>query len=232
MKTIILCGGMGTRMKEETEFKPKPLVKVGEHPILWHIMKIYAHAGFNEFIIALGYKGKMIREYFAENSRDEFKVTFIDTGVESETGKRILEARSEITDDGFMVTYGDGVANIDIKKLVNFHKKQGTLGTITGVQPQSKYGLIKIDEQTSLATEFKQKPVLSDYVSGGFMIFAKEVLTYFDEGPMENAFPKLIELKELSIYKHENFWKAMDTYREVEELNQLWNETRPWAIWE
>jgi len=253
MKTIILCGGIGTRMKEETEFKPKPMVLIGGKPILWHIMKIYSHFGYNEFILALGYKGEMIRDYFLNqraflndftldtstnkiefhnNNSDNFKITFAETGLQSETGERILRVRKYINEDEFMVTYGDGVADIDIKKLVAFHKKQGTIGTITGAHPYSKYGLLKINKERNLVIDFEQKPVIYDYASVGFMIFNKKAFEYFDNGPMENALIKLSKKDQLSVYTHKGFWKGMDTYREMEELNKLWKENKPWAVWE
>ena len=170
MKTIILCGGLGTRLKEETEFKPKAMVLVGGKPILWHIMKIYSHYNCNEFIFALGYKGAMIRDYFLNqktslndftldtsssgmqfhnNTCDDFKITFAETGLESDTGERILRVKKYITEDEFMITYGDGVSDIDINQLIAFHKKQGTIGTITGVHPYSKYGLVEIDKESN-----------------------------------------------------------------------------------
>jgi len=253
MKTIILCGGIGTRMKEETEFKPKALVLIGGKPILWHIMKIYSHYRFNEFILALGYKGDMIRNYFLNqraftsdftlntkdngvefhsNNCDDFKITFVDTGQESLTGERILRVKDYIKDDEFMVTYADGVSDINIKELVDFHRKQKTIGTITGVHPYSKYGLIHIDKEKNLVKNFDQKPMLYDYVSGGFMVFNKEAFNYFDKGPMEDGLVKLVSKSQLSVYRHEGFWKSMDTYKEMEELNQLWQEKKPWAVWE
>jgi len=253
MKTIILCGGIGTRMKEETEFKPKPMVLIGGKPILWHIMKIYAHYGFNEFILALGYKGEIIKDYFLNqkaflsdftldfsknkiqyhnNGSDNFKITFAETGLESETGERILRVKKYITEEEFMVTYGDGVSDIDIAKVVAFHRKQKTVGTISGVHPFSKYGLIKIDHKNNLVINFEQKPLMYDYVSGGFMVFNKKAFDYFDKGPMENGLIKMAQKKQLSVYKYDGFWKAMDTYREMEELNKLWQESKPWAVWE
>lgn len=253
IKTIILCGGIGTRMKEETEFKPKPLVLIGGKPILWHIMKIYSHFGYSEFILALGYKGDMIKDYFLNqraflndftldtarnkinfhnNQCDDFRITFAETGSESQTGERILRVKKYITEEEFMVTYGDGVADIDIDKLVAFHKKQGTIGTITGAHPYSKYGLIKIDEKRNLVMNFEQKPLMYDYASVGFMVFNKKAFDYFDEGPIENGLIKLTKESQLSVYRHEGFWKGMDTYREMEELNKLWETTRPWAVWE
>jgi len=253
MKTIILCGGLGTRMKEETEFKPKAMVLVAGKPILWHIMKIYSHYGYNEFILALGYKGEMIRDYFLNqnafvndftidtrgnaikfynNNCDDFKITFVDTGAESLTGERILRVKKYITEDDFMVTYADGVSDIDITKLIAFHKKQGTLGTIAGVHPFSKYGLVKINKKSNLAEGFDQKPKMYDYVNGGFMVFNKKVFDHFDNGQMEDGLIKLAGKKQLSVYRHEGFWKAMDTYREMEELNKIWQEGKPWAVWE
>lgn len=253
MKTIIFCGGMGTRMKEETEFKPKPLVLVGGKPILWHIMKLYAYYGHNEFILALGYKGAMIKDYFLNeraflndftldtsngqtvfhnNNSDHFKITFVETGLESLTGERMLKTEKYISEDEFMVTYGDGVSDINIADLIAFHKKSGKIGTITGVHPYSKYGLLKTDAAGNLVEGFDQKPKLYDYVSGGFMVFNKKAFDYFDNGIMENGLIKLAKEGQLASYQHEGFWKAMDTYREMEELNKLWNNGRPWAVWE
>ena len=230
IKTVILCGGVGTRMKEETEFKPKPLVKVGDEPILSHIMKIYAHFGYKEFILTLGYKGEMIKTYFETNPHD-FKIHAVDTGQESLTGERVLRVGHLINEDNFMVTYGDGVADIDINKLIDFHERQGTVGTISGVHPYAKYGLIYKDSK-NLAKSFLQKPRMKEYVSGGFMVFKKEVLNYLNNGNIEDCFSKLIEERQLSIYEHDGFWKAMDTYKEMEELNELWRTQRPWALWD
>ncbi len=253
MKTIILCGGLGTRMKEETEYKPKAMVLIGGKPMLWHIMKIYSHYGHNEFVLALGYRGEMIRDYFLNqriflndftintsnndtifhnNNSENFKITFVDTGAESQTGERISRLKNYITEDEFMVTYADGVSDININALVQFHKQQRTIGTITGVHPHSKYGLVHIDKETNLVKAFDQKPVMYDYVNGGFMIFNKKAFNYFDNGQMEDGLKKLVGHNHLSIYKHEGFWKAMDTYREVEELNKLWQNNKPWAVWE
>lgn len=239
-------------MKEETEFKPKPLVSVGDKPILWHIMKIYANYGFKDFVLALGYKGHAIKDYFLHQrvflndftfstqtnkidflnvKDDDFRINFIETGQESLTGERLLRVKKYITEDEFMVTYGDGVADIDLKKLIDFHRKQKTIGTITGVHPFSRFGLLKIDKK-NLVTDFAQKPLLYDFVSGGFMIFNKKAFKYFDEGQMETGLAKMAKDGQLSVYKHEGFWKAMDTYNEMEEMNRLWETTRPWAIWE
>ncbi|HOQ15673.1 MAG TPA: sugar phosphate nucleotidyltransferase [Candidatus Paceibacterota bacterium] len=251
--TIILCGGMGTRMREETEYKPKPMVLIGGKPMLWHIMKIYSYYGYNNFILALGYKGEMIKDYFlnfktfindfeletstnninyCNGLEDNFKILFAETGLESATGERILRVKKYLKNDLFMLTYGDGVSDIDINKLVDFHLKQKTLGTITGVHPFSKYGMIKIDKKKKLVIDFEQKPLMFDYVNGGFMVFHKKALKYFDKGPMENGLKKMAKDKQLSVYCYDGFWKAMDTYREMEELNKLWEEKKPWAVWE
>lgn len=252
IQTIILCGGMGTRLKEETEFKPKPMVLIGGKPMLWHIMKIYSNYGYREFVLALGYKGNMIKDYFInqraflndftldvsknemnfhKNQCDDFKITFVETGQESQTGERILRSKKYITENEFMVTYGDGVSDIDIEKLIKFHRDQKTIGTITGVHPHSKYGLVKVDKNNNLVTDFEQKPTMFDYTNGGFMVFNKKAFDYFDNSPMENGLIKLAKEGQLSIYRHEGFWKAMDTYGEMEELNKLWTGARPWAIW-
>lgn len=258
MKVVILCGGIGYRLKEETEFKPKPMVEIGGKPILWHIMKIYAHFGYNDFIIALGYKGDYIRDYFlkqkyfadnftihtksgytklhkdkAENKKDDFRITFVDTGQETLPGERILRIRNFIHEDDkdFMVTYGDGVSDINIKELAKFHKKQGTIGTVTGVHPRSKYGLLTIDEH-NIAQKFSEKPVLTEWINGGFMVFKREFFSYLKEGEFEHpAIKRLTQKKQLSVYTHNGFWHSMDTYPDVDNLNKLWNEDPKWKVW-
>jgi len=259
MKIIILCGGIGYRLKEETEFKPKPMVQIGSKPILWHIMKIYSHYGFNEFIIALGYKGEYIKDYFLNQkyfthdftlhtkigttrihknnatgkAMDDFKITFVDTGQETQPGERILLVKDYIPkdDDMFMLTYGDGVANIDINSLVAFHKKQGTIGTITGVYPKSKYGLVSTTKE-NVVTRFVEKPVLKDWTNGGFMVFKREFFNYIRKGELEHpALERLIKERQLSLYTHNGFWHCMDTYSDVENLNKLWQTSPHWKIW-
>ncbi|HYE60261.1 MAG TPA: sugar phosphate nucleotidyltransferase [Candidatus Kapabacteria bacterium] len=260
MKTIILCGGTGTRMKEETEFKPKPLVLVGGKPILWHIMKIYSHYGYNEFILALGYKGEMIKQYFMNwrnlvndftintkthevtfhnNDCDDFKITFAETGVDSLTGERVRRLAKYIGNEDFMVTYGDGVADINIHDLVEFHKKQHTVATITGVRPTHRFGLLNIDETAKKVKGFYQHKIVekgekpsNDYINGGFMVFNNAVLTQIQEGSMiESLFEPLSEQGQLSVYTHPGKWKCMDTYKEVEEMNEHWNKDPFWKVW-
>ena len=262
MKVIILCGGEGTRMKEETEFKPKPLVEIGGRPILWHIMKIYAHYGFNEFILALGYKGNMIKDYFLNwrtfindftlktkshditlhgDGHDDFEITFVDTGLKSLTGERLRRVKKYIDDEDFMLTYGDGVANINIRDLLDFHHRQGTIATITGVRPLTKFGIVHHDKQTNKVIGFSQN-LVGDFVdkenyhdfliNGGFMVLKKEIFNELKPNSMiEAMFIPLAKKGELSLYHHTGKWKAMDTYKEVEELNEYWQKDQFWKAW-
>ncbi len=252
---VIFCGGQGSRMKEETEFRPKPMVSLGGKPILWHIMKIYAHYGFNDFIIALGYKGDYIKDYFIneeylandfaintktgekklykENNRkrDDFNITFVDTGLETLTGERLLKVKKYIDSDVFMVTYGDGISNIDINTLIEYHKSKKVVGTITGVHPKSKWGLIIADKE-NMIKKFEQKPKLNQYVNGGFMVFDRKVFSYLEpHESIEIVMNKLVAEKQLAVYFHNDFWSAMDTYQDVEEMNRLWKKDPKWKVW-
>ena len=258
MKTIILCGGEGTRLKEETEFKPKPMVFIGKKPILWHIMKIYAYAGFNEFILALGYKADYIKDFFLNQKAftsdftlrtkshkttfylshraeiEDFKITFVDTGIDTLPGERILRCRDYLSsrDKNFIVTYGDAVTDLDIRDLVAFHHKQKTLGTIAGVHPHSRYGMVKIGNNNKV-TQFYEKPILSDWINSGHMIFDTSILEEIQTGESEHpVLKRLTKRRQLSVYKHEGFWVGMDTYKEVGALNKMWRQTNPpWKIW-
>jgi len=258
MKTIILCGGSGYRLKEETEFKPKPMVQIGGKPILWHIMKIYSYYGFNEFILALGYKADYIKDYFLNQKAfssdftletknhkvkyflenrseiDDFKITFVDTGLDTQVGERILKCQKYIPeeDDYFMLTYGDGVSDINVKKLVDFSKKQKTIGTISGIHPRSRYGSIIADEN-DLIREFSEKPVTNDWINGGYMVFKKNFFKYLHKGEMEHpGLIRLVKEKQFSVFKHTGFWYAVDTNKELEELNKMWSSGNvPWKIW-
>lgn len=258
MKLIILSGGLGYRLKEETEFKPKPMIHVGGKPILWHIMKIYAHYGFNEFIIALGYKGNMIKDYFLNQKyfnnnfslytksgyskihkknkgveNDDFVITLVDTGEDTLPGERILRLKSYIPEgEDFMVTYGDGVADINLSELVEFHKKKNTIGTVTGVHPRSKFGLFSLDDK-GIVKKFTEKPVLKEWVNGGFMVFKYNFFDYLREKELEHeAFKRLVNKKQLSLFVHSGFWFAIDTYKELDELNKIWDSGNPpWKVW-
>lgn len=252
---VIFCGGQGSRMKEETEFRPKPMVSLGGKPILWHIMKTYSHFGFNNFIIALGYKGDYIKDYFLNQEffesdfqintksgkkklqsnnrrkRDDFNITFVDTGLETLTAERLLRVKKYINSDVFMVTYGDGVGNIDINKLFDFFKEKKKIGVITGVHPKSKWGLI-ISDQNSIVKEFRQKPKLNQYVNGGYMVFRKEFFNYLSKNQMvEVALESLLKEKELAVFIHDDYWSAMDTYQDVEEMNKQWKKDPKWKVW-
>lgn len=258
MKVIILCGGQGTRLKEETEFKPKPMVYIGNKPLIWHIMKTYAHYGFNEFVLALGYKADYIKEFFLNQKAftadftldtktherkfylddrkevDDFKITFVDTGVSTQPGERILKCQKYIPkeDPEFMVTYGDGVTDLNISKLLEFHHAQNTIGTITGVHPRSKYGLVDVNKKC-LVEAFQEKPVLTDWVNGGYMVFKKDVFKYLKPGETEHpALTRLVDKKQLSLYQHGGFWYAVDTYKELEDLQAFWSaKNTPWKVW-
>ncbi len=243
-------------MREETEFKPKPMVEIGGLPILAHIMKIYSHFGFNDFILPLGYKGEMIKEYFLrkkyfnsdfafntmgtdvvefydreELQNDNFNIIFSETGLETPHGERLMKVKKYIKGDTFMVTYGDGVADIDIKALLEFHRKKKAVITITGVHPNSRWGLVNADK-TGTVTSFAQKPLLFDYVNGGFMVVQKEFFNYLKQGDfIEDAFARVIPKKKVALYKHEGFWYGMDTYRDYEILNDLWVKNPKWKVW-
>ncbi|MCC7550720.1 MAG: glucose-1-phosphate cytidylyltransferase [Methanobacterium sp.] len=258
MKAVILCGGKGTRLREETEYRPKPMVQIGNRPILWHIMKIYSHYGIKDFVICLGYKGTMIKEYFlnyeimnndltvklgnndeihvhGEHQEKDWQVTLADTGENSQTGARVKRIEKYIDDDMFLLTYGDGVSNINVKKLVEFHKSHGKIGTMTGVHPASRFG--EINTENDLITVFNEKPQTREgLINGGFFVFNREFFDYLDAhedcileaDPLEN----LVTDKELMLYKNDGFWQCVDTYRELELMNSLWNQSNPpWKVW-
>lgn len=249
---------MGTRLREETEYKPKPMVEIGGRPILWHIMKHYSYYGFNEFILALGYKGDVIRDYFLnyykynrdftvdlssgnveienEGSKNNWKVTLVETGDESMTGYRTKLAGKYINEDRFMLTYGDAVASVNIQKLVEFHKQMNTIGTVTGVYPPSRFGDLVVEGD--MVNKFKQqlKDVDSQQpINGGYFIFKKEFLDIIPNDPAadleKRAMDTIVEQKQLSIFDHPGFWHSMDTYRDYLRLNNMWKEDAPWKIW-
>jgi glucose-1-phosphate cytidylyltransferase len=261
MKVVILCGGLGTRLREETEFRPKPMVNIGSRPILWHIMKIYAHFGHKEFILALGYKGEMIKEYFynyeimnndftmelgkpesmeihASHNESGWKITLAETGERNLKGSRIKQVEKYIKDDTFMITYGDGVASIDIKKLIEFHRSHGKMVTLSGISPGSQFGELKIkDDQITSFQEKPETPSQESWVSGGYMVCNRKIFDYlstdedcdFEFGALETIAKK----GELMVYKHVGFWACMDTLRDVEHLNKLWEKGEAkWKVWD
>lgn len=255
MKVVILCGGKGTRLREETEFKPKPLVEVCGRPILWHIMRGYASAGFNEFVLCLGYKGEMIRQYFEEyatadadytldlatgettilRSRDDgvdWRITFAETGAETQTGARIKLVEPYVDGDHFMCTYGDGVADVDYRALDGFHKQKGRIAVMTGVHPWSKYGQLIVDDDC-IVEQFIEKPRLHDYINGGFFVFDRRIFDYIRGDVMleRQPFEQLAVERQIALYKHEGFWASMDTYKDMAELNAYSYENAPWRTW-
>ena len=255
MKTVILAGGLGTRLSEETHLKPKPMVEIGGRPILWHILKIYSSHGINDFVICAGYKGYMIKEYFAnyflhmsdvtfdmsnnsmevhQKNAEPWKITVVDTGDETMTGGRIKRVKDYIGDETFCCTYGDGVGDIDITALIDFHKRSGRLASLTGVQPPGRFGAIDLDKDKVLS--FQEKPQGDgSWINGGFFVLNPIVIdliaddsTIWETEPLE----QLAKQGELGIYRHQGFWRPMDTLRDRVELESLWDsQSAPWKIW-
>tara|TARA_Y100000310_G_C20565056_1_gene755063 strand:- start:80 stop:775 length:696 start_codon:yes stop_codon:yes gene_type:complete len=231
MKTVILCGGEGTRLKELTESIPKPLVEIGGKPILWHIMKTYAHFGFNDFVLCLGYKGEMITDYF-KNDNNGWKIEFVDAGAKTNTGGRIKKVEEYIKDDRFLATYGDGLADIDLKGLVEFHNSKGKIATMTCVNPLSQFGVLDIAEDLVLG--FKEKPPLNQWINGGFFVFEKKIFEFLEEDSVleKEPFEKLASLKEIAAFKFEKYWDCMDTFKDMQTMNKLWKDgVAPWKVW-
>lgn len=227
MKVVILCGGKGTRLGKID--KPKALVEIGGKPIIWHIMKIYKQFGYNDFIFCLGHLGNKIKEYFKDNK--EFNITFVDTGLETKTGGRLKRIEKYITGDRFFATYGDGVADINIKDLLNFHLKNKKIGTITLVRQHSPFG--RVLTENGLIVKFEEKPLLDDWINGGFFVFEKKVFNFIGDNDIleRKPFEKLVSIKELCGYKHHGFWKCMDTFKDKNILDGLWKTKAPWKIW-
>lgn len=258
MKVVILAGGKGTRISEESQLKPKPMIEIGGKPILWHIMKTYSFYGFNEFIICCGYKGQMIKEYFIhyymhqsdstfsladkkvivhESRVEPWKVTMANTGLDTLTAGRILSIRDYIDGDEFMLTYGDGVSDVNIQKLIDFHHKMGKIATITTTQPAGRFGAIKINKETNQVEGFKEKAREDQaWVNAGFMVLNKKIFDYLGDGSeMLEAGPleAVAGDGEMTAYKHEGFWSPMDTLRDKFYLEDLWKSGKaPWKVWQ
>ena len=256
MKVVILAGGFGTRLSELTDIRPKPMVEIGGKPILWHIMKIYSHYGFNDFVICLGYKGYMIKEYFANyylhnsdltidfdendinfhgSKVEPWKVTLVDTGVKSMTGGRIKRIEKYVDDETFMLTYGDGLSNININDLLKFHENNNKYATLTAVQPTGRFGALNIDSDSNVS-EFKEKPKGDkSWINGGFFVLENEIFdyiegdhTYWEREPLEN----LANDNQLAAHKHRGFWKPMDMLKDKKELEKLWESgNAKWKLW-
>ncbi|MBN1548308.1 MAG: glucose-1-phosphate cytidylyltransferase [Syntrophaceae bacterium] len=261
MKTVILCGGMGTRIRDVSENIPKPMITIGRQPILWHIMKIYSYYGFNEFILCLGYKGQIIKDFFFNyyamvndctvnlstpnsieyhdtNNHENWKVTLADTGIETMTGARVARIKKYLDNDkDFMLTYGDGLADINIKELVEFHKSHGKLATVTGVHPSGRFGEMELSEN-NMVKSFAEKPQVSEgHINGGFLVLRREFIDcYLNDKPnlILEKFPlsQCARDGELASFNHDGFWQPMDTYREYQALNKSWMGGKaPWKIW-
>ncbi len=232
MKTVILCGGKGTRMGQSSEQIPKPMMPVGDRPILWHIMKIYASHGFNEFVLCLGYKGDKIKEYFEKNSDPAWKIEFAETGEDAKKSERLQKIKHLIPDENFFLTYGDGVSDVDIKKLLKFHEYMGLSATITTVKLPSTFGIVHVNED-SVIHKFQEKPILDYLINGGFMVVNKSIFDHVQKGELENeVFEHLAQTKQICAYKHKGLWKSMDTLKENIELNEMWASGKAfWKIW-
>lgn len=254
MQAVILAGGLGSRLTEETRHRPKPLINVGGKPIIWHIMKIYSHFGITDFVVCLGYRGEMLKDYFLNlrnydeditintfgdikyhsNFGEKWSVSLIDTGQDSQTGGRLGRVREYINGDTFFLTYGDGLANVDISKLLDFHMSHGRMATVTAVRPKARFGILELDGNR--VSDFSEKPIhASDWINGGFFVLNSKVFelidsdqTIWEHEPM-NA---LVRSNELVAFKHTDFWQPMDTLREKQMLEKLWSSGKaPWKFW-
>jgi glucose-1-phosphate cytidylyltransferase len=257
MKVVVLCGGLGTRLREETEFRPKPMVEIGGRPILWHIMKIYAHSGFHEFVLCLGYRGSVIKDYFLNyeamnndfticlgreshiryngiHAEQGFQVTLAETGLNTMTGGRLRRIQKYVDGETFMLSYGDGLADIDIKRLLAFHNEHGKVATVTSVTPTSRFGILEMSGSGQVM-KFLEKPRTETFASAGFFVFQREIFDYLDgeECILEREpLQRLAAEGQLMAYAHNGFFYAMDTYREYEHLNDLWTKKQaPWKVW-
>lgn len=257
MKVVIFAGGLGTRISEETETRPKPMVEIGGRPIIWHIMKMYSSFGFNDFVICLGYKGYVIKEYFMHyymhnsdltielknnkvdvhySTAEAFKVTLVDTGTHTKTAGRLKRIQKYVGNEDFMLTYGDGVADVDLSTLLEFHKSHGKIATVTAVQPEGRFGSMEINKE-GIVDQFKEKPRGDDkWINGGFFVLKPEVFNYLDgntddimweDQPMQ----RLANDRQLAAYQHQGFWKCMDAIRDKIELEALWQTNPKWKTW-
>lgn len=256
-QVVILCGGLGTRLREETEYRPKPMAEVGGRPVLWHLMKLFAHYGLTEFVLCIGYRGQMIKDYFlnyeAWNSdftvtlgehdsvrfhgshlETGWEVTVSDTGALTQTGGRVKRVERHLVGDTFIVTYGDGLADVDLSRLLAFHAEHGKLATVTTTRPLSRFGIVDLEADRTVA-RFREKPQGDEWVSSGFFVFQRKFLDYLDEDSVLEHAPleRLASEGEIVAYQHDGFWQPMDTYREFLMLNEMWETGKaPWAVWE
>jgi glucose-1-phosphate cytidylyltransferase len=255
MQVVIQAGGLGSRLAEETEIKPKPMVEIGGRPILWHIMSIYAHYGFQDFFVALGYKGEIIKRYFMDylnlngslsihhaggqverhaNRCEDWHIHLIETGADTQTGGRVKRLEPYLRQSTFMLTYGDGVSDVDLPALLQFHRSHGRLATVTAVHPPARFGGLVFDGD--LVDGFTEKPQIGEgWINGGFFVFEPQVFDYLDgdQASLEvDALPRLAAARQLVAYRHAGFWQCMDTLREKRLLESLWQDSKPWKVWE
>ena len=257
-QVVILCGGLGTRMREETEFRPKALVEIGGRPVLWHLMRYYDHFGFRRFVLCLGYRGNMIKEYFlnyhwmnqdfrlqlgkgAPRLRsmvehiEDWEIVFADTGIQTQTGGRLHRVQQYIDGDRFLANYSDGLADVDLDALMAFHDSHGSVATLTGFHPRSKFGIVRVDGD-GVVNYWQEKPLMSDLTSGGFFVFERRIFDYLDssaECVLELApFEHLARDRQMAVYQHGGFWQCMDTFKEAQALNAVWDSgAAPWKVW-
>jgi glucose-1-phosphate cytidylyltransferase len=256
MKVVILAGGLGTRLSEETVLKPKPMVEIGGMPILWHIMKTYSNYGFNDFVVCLGYKGFVVKEYFAnyfihksdvtidlksnsvevhDTQAEPWKITLVDTGDNSMTGGRIKRIQKHIGNETFMLTYGDGVADININTLVDFHKKNNKYCTVTAVQPSGRFGLLNINEENQVNSFFEKPKGDGSWINGGYFVCEPQIFDFIDGDETiweKNPMERIATEGQMCAFKHQGFWRPMDTLKDKMDLNDMWNQNNaPWKIW-
>lgn len=244
MKTVILCGGRGTRLDDHGLALPKGLFPIGDRPLIWHLCKIYSHFGLNDFVICTGYLKERYFDYFVHGldetsangaiaRNEDWKVQLVDTGLDTNTGGRIKKIESILEcEQTFCATYGDGLSNVDLKKVISFHLSHGKLATLTAVNPTSSFGLLDLDEQSGVRS-FQEKPKLDQWINGGFFVFERGIFDYLDENSVleKQPFEELARDGELMAYRHDGFWKCMDTFKDNRELNELWETTIPWKVW-
>jgi glucose-1-phosphate cytidylyltransferase len=256
VRAVILAGGMGTRLREETEYRPKPMVEIGGRPILWHIMKNLAQQGLNDFVICLGYKGDQIRDFFlnyesrisdvtiqlgkngtsiihGRSLEEDWRITLADTGLETMTGGRLHAVQNYLSEDRFLCTYGDGLADINLNSLLNFHLQHGKLATVTSVRPITRFGALEISDDDTVLN-FSEKPRAEKWINGGFFVFEPTIFNYLNKDSILEREPLELVARQgqLKAFKHEGFWQPMDTYREMQDLNSMWDSTiAPWKNW-
>lgn len=254
-QVVLLCGGRGTRLREETEYRPKPMVEIGDRPVLWHIMKLFAHHGLTDFVVCVGYRGDMIKDYFlnyearmsdftvtlgdpsatcfhGEHRETGWTVTVVDTGDDTGTGGRVKRVERYLTGNRFIVTYGDGLADVDVTELLRFHTDHGRIGTVTTTRPLSRFGIVDIDAD-HVVRRFREKPQGDEWVSSGFFVFERPFLDYLDDSMLERApLERLAAEGQIAAYRHDGFWQPMDTYRELLMLSAMWDAGKaPWNVW-